>query len=71
MWNEPTQGLDLEASAFWNRFLREQVVGRMGKTILLVTHNLIEARNTCDRVAILDRGMIAAEGKVKEVLDRR
>jgi ABC-2 type transport system ATP-binding protein len=69
--DEPTQGLDPEASGFWNRFLREQVVGKMGKTILLVTHNLIEARNTCDRIAILDRGIIVTEGKVNEVLDRR
>ena len=69
--DEPTQGLDPEASAFWNRFLREQVVGKVGKTILLVTHNLTEARNTCDRIAIMDRGMIVAEGKVNEVLNKR
>ena len=69
--DEPTQGLDPEATAFWSRFLREQVVGRMGKTILLVTHNLIEAKNTCDRVAIMNRGVIVAEGKVNEVLDGR
>lgn len=68
--DEPTRGLDPETSACWRRFLREQVVGELGKTILLVTHDLLKAEEICDRIAILERGRIVAEGRAWEVLDK-
>ncbi|MBI3326029.1 MAG: ABC transporter ATP-binding protein, partial [Nitrospinae bacterium] len=48
--------------------LRAQVVGALGKTVLLVTHDLLEAEEICDRVAIMARGMIVAAGEVRQVL---
>lgn len=59
--DEPTMGLD-PASA---RELREKILGLRdgGKTILICTHYMDEADFLCDRLAILNRGEIAAIGK--------
>ncbi|MBI2883965.1 MAG: ABC transporter ATP-binding protein [Candidatus Methylomirabilis oxyfera] len=66
--DEPTRGLDPEASALWRRFLRERAVEELGKTILLVTHDLLEAEDICDRAAIMQRGRIVADGPPSELL---
>lgn len=58
--DEPTTGLDPQSRAqFWQyiRTVREQ-----GKTIFLSTHYLDEADALCDRVAIVDHGLLQAEG---------
>jgi ABC-2 type transport system ATP-binding protein len=58
--DEPTVGLDVEARrAFWEQ------IGAMtgaGKTVLLTTHYLEEADALADRVVVIDRGAIVAEG---------
>ena len=63
--DEPTVGLDVEA----RRLLWEQIrklVAR-GKTILLTTHYLEEADALADRVAVINRGEIIAEGTPSEI----
>jgi ABC-2 type transport system ATP-binding protein len=63
--DEPTVGLDVEA----RRLLWEQIrklVG-LGKTILLTTHYLEEADALADRVAVINRGEIIAEGTPSEI----
>jgi ABC-2 type transport system ATP-binding protein len=58
--DEPTVGLDVEA----RRMLWDQIrhlVGR-GKTVLLTTHYLQEADELADRVAVINKGEIIAEG---------
>jgi ABC-2 type transport system ATP-binding protein len=58
--DEPTTGLDPQSRAhLWDhvRRLRED-----GATVFLTTHYLDEADALCDRVAIIDRGRIVAEG---------
>ncbi len=63
--DEPTVGLDVEA----RRLLWEQIrklVDR-GKTILLTTHYLEEADALADRVAVINRGEIIAEGTPSEI----
>jgi ABC-2 type transport system ATP-binding protein len=57
--DEPTVGLDVNAS----RTIREYVkkwVRENGRTLFLTTHNMMEAEEMCDRVAIIDRGRILA-----------
>jgi len=56
--DEPTTGLDVETA----RYVRDMIQGynRQGVTIFLSTHNMEEANQLCDRVAIINRGMIAA-----------
>ena len=65
--DEPTKSLDPLFQAEIRRWLREEIVGRRGKTVILATHNLEEAESVCDRVAILDRGRLRAIGTPTEV----
>jgi ABC-2 type transport system ATP-binding protein len=58
--DEPTLGLDPQSRAyFWSEIqrLREE-----GTTIFLTTHYMDEADKLCDRVNIIDHGLIVAEG---------
>lgn len=66
--DEPTTGLDPEIrSELWNviRDLRDQ----HGATIMLTTHYLDEADQLADRLAILDRGKVVAEGTPSDLKD--
>ncbi|MDX3075157.1 ATP-binding cassette domain-containing protein [Streptomyces sp. NPDC088354] len=59
--DEPTTGLDPEArTAMWEEITR--LAGDDGLTILLTTHYLEEADRLAERVAIVDRGRVVAEG---------
>jgi ABC-2 type transport system ATP-binding protein len=60
--DEPTRSLDPLSARSLRRFLREEISGRQGCTILLATHNTEEALELCDRVAVLDRGRLLAAG---------
>jgi heme exporter protein A len=57
--DEPYTGLDREASALLDDLLRRE--SDSGRTILMITHDLVHGLNLCDRIAILNRGKIAAE----------
>lgn len=63
--DEPTVGLDVEARRMLWEEIR-QLVGR-GKTVLLTTHYLQEADALADRVAVINRGEIIAEGTPAEI----
>jgi ABC-2 type transport system ATP-binding protein len=64
--DEPTIGLDpIARQAVWTR-LRE-LRGRGDTTILLTTHDMEEAEVLCDRIAILHRGTVRAEGTLAEL----
>jgi len=64
--DEPTTGLDPQARhLIWDRLKR--LVAR-GKTILLTTHFMDEAERLCDRLAILDRGRIIAQGSPAQLI---
>jgi ABC-2 type transport system ATP-binding protein len=58
--DEPTQGLDPVAA----RDLRALVksLQERGVTILLTTHNMLEADELCDRIVVINRGLVIAEG---------
>lgn len=65
--DEPARSLDpLAARSFW-QFIKEELIARQGKTILLATHNLEEARKVCHRVAVLRQGRVRACGTVAEL----
>jgi lipooligosaccharide transport system ATP-binding protein len=66
--DEPTTGLDPQARhAMWQGLLA--LLGR-GKTMVLTTHFMEEAERLCDRVAIMDRGRIIAEGPPRALIER-
>ena len=64
--DEPTRGLDLVARhAFMERV---RVIARQGTTILLVTHYIEEIIPEIDRVVLLNRGCIVADGLKADML---
>ncbi|ANB19185.1 ABC transporter ATP-binding protein [Dokdonella koreensis] len=70
--DEPTTGLDIEARMGLWKAIRE-LVGQ-GCAVLLTTHYLEEAEALADRVVVLNRGRIVAEGSVAQIraqVDRR
>lgn len=60
LFDEPTVGLDPTSAMEFRHLLRDKLAREEGKTIVLSTHNLPEAQDICDRIAILDRGKITA-----------
>jgi ABC-2 type transport system ATP-binding protein len=60
LFDEPTAGLDPASAVEFRGMLHDKLAHEEGKTILLSTHNLYEAQDLCDRIAILDRGKITA-----------
>jgi ABC-2 type transport system ATP-binding protein len=60
--DEPTLGLDVEASRAIRAFIAGWVRERPERTVLLTTHYMAEADELCDRVAIIDHGKILALG---------
>ena len=58
--DEPTLGLDVEASRQVRAFIAGWVRERPHRTVLLTTHYMVEADELCGRVAIIDRGRILA-----------
>lgn len=63
--DEPTIGLDPLAS----RELREIVpqLAREGKTVLLTTHYMLEADLLCERVALINKGKLVADGTPADI----
>ncbi len=56
--DEPTSGLDVQSNLIIRDVIRD--LNAQGVTVFLTTHNIEEANLTCDRVAIINRGRIAA-----------
>jgi len=56
--DEPTSGLDVESQRLIRDMIRE--LNKSGATVFLTTHNMEEANQLCDRIAIINHGKIAA-----------
>ncbi len=66
--DEPTTGLDPQARhALWDRLYR---LKQEGVTLVLTTHYMDEAEQLCDRLVVMDRGRIVAEGSPRELIRR-
>jgi lipooligosaccharide transport system ATP-binding protein len=66
--DEPTTGLDPQARhLIWERVreLRKRKV-----TVLLTTHYMDEAEQLCDRIIIMDKGKIVAEGNPRDLIEK-
>jgi ABC-2 type transport system ATP-binding protein len=56
--DEPTLGLDPRFSRFIRTFIKDELIKKGGKTILLTTHYMDEADELCERIAFINRGKI-------------
>jgi ABC-2 type transport system ATP-binding protein len=56
--DEPTSGLDVQSNLIIRDVISDLI--QQGVTVFLTTHNIEEANVLCDRVAIIDKGHIAA-----------
>lgn len=64
--DEPANGLDPAGIAWLRKFLKEMTSA--GKTILVSSHQLAEMQNTVDQVLIINKGKLAAQGSISEVV---
>jgi len=60
--DEPTRAVDPVHAASIRTFVRDELVGRQGKTVLLATNTLDEAWELCERIAVLRRGRLVTIG---------
>jgi ABC-2 type transport system ATP-binding protein len=67
--DEPTSGLDVLHS-YHVREIIKRYVQEHGVTVLLSSHNMLEVEHLCERVCLLDKGRIVAEGKPQELKEK-
>jgi ABC-2 type transport system ATP-binding protein len=60
--DEPTAALDVGAARDVRQEIRRWMVEDPSRTVILTTHNMVEADELCDRLAIVNRGRVVAEG---------
>jgi lipooligosaccharide transport system ATP-binding protein len=66
--DEPTTGLDPQARhVLWDRLFR---LKELGVTLVLTTHYMDEAEQLCDRLVVMDKGRIMAEGSPAELIKK-
>ena len=64
--DEPTTGLDPQARhILWDRLFR---LKESGVTLILTTHYMDEAEQLCDRLVVVDKGVIMAEGSPAQLI---
>jgi lipooligosaccharide transport system ATP-binding protein len=64
--DEPTTGLDPQARhLLWDKLFR---LRQNGVTLVLTTHYMDEAEQLCNRLVVMDGGLIAAEGSPRELI---
>ena len=67
--DEPTSGLDPIASREIKDLIQD--FKRQGKTVILCSHLLADVQNICDRIAILNKGVLQVMGNVRELLSQK
>jgi len=66
--DEPTTGLDPQARhVVWERLYR---LKQRGVTLVLTTHYMDEAEQLCDRLVVMDKGHIVAEGSPRQLIQQ-
>ncbi len=66
--DEPTTGLDPQARHLvWERLFR---LKQRGVTLVLTTHYMDEAEQLCDRLVVMDKGKIVAEGSPRSLIEQ-
>ena len=66
--DEPASGLDPRARHYIKELLKE--LQRMGKTIFISSHILAELADCCNKIGILERGILLAAGDIKTIMSQ-
>ena len=66
LWDEPLSGLDPRARIEMRNLLRR--LGQTGKTIIVSSHILPELADVCNKIGIIDRGVMSVSAEVTEVM---
>lgn len=66
--DEPTIGLDPIGAKMLRKIIMD--LKEDGKTVILTTHNLVEAEELCDRIVIMNKGKIIKQGTPGEIKER-
>jgi len=66
--DEPTSGLDVNNAQEIRNIIKNTT--RDGTTILLSSHNMLEVEYLCDRIALIDKGVIVEEGRPKDLMKK-
>jgi lipooligosaccharide transport system ATP-binding protein len=65
--DEPTTGLDPQARhLLWDKLFR---LKQQGVTLVITTHYMDEAEQLCDRLVVIDGGLIVAEGSPRQLIE--
>jgi lipooligosaccharide transport system ATP-binding protein len=68
MLDEPTTGLDPQARhVLWDRLFS---LKELGVTLVITTHYMDEAEQLCDRLVVMDKGKIMAEGSPADLIKK-
>lgn len=66
MLDEPTVGIDVQAKVNILDIIKN--IGSQGTSVIFTTHQLSEVEETCSRIAIMDKGVILAQGSMEELI---
>jgi len=64
--DEPTVGIDVQAKVNILDIIKN--VGAAGTSVIFTTHQLAEVEQTCSRIAIMDKGVVLAQGTMDELI---
>lgn len=66
--DEPTSGLDVVNAQEIRNIVKK--TAKEGTTILLSSHNMLEVEYMCDKIALIDKGLIVEEGKPNDLMKK-
>lgn len=66
--DEPTSGLDVVNAQEIRNIVKK--TAKEGTTVLLSSHNMLEVEYMCDRIALIEKGLIVEEGKPKDLMKK-
>ena len=66
--DEPTSGLDVINAQEIRKIIKN--ISEQGTTVLLSSHNMLEVEYLCDRIALIDNGIIVEKGKPSNLLKK-
>jgi ABC-2 type transport system ATP-binding protein len=66
--DEPTSGLDVNNAQEIRNIIKN--TAKKGTTVLLSSHNMLEVEYMCDRIALIDEGLIVEDGKPRDLMQK-